>query len=424
MENFESWLNRHKTDFSTDELGLFSDSLKCFKLNIDRPAYLLAYQGMMLHLRNVIMRGSKPDAFAQGEWDSILKNLRNEDTWDKETSDRVKQCDKGKTVLCMPNEIRKKFEYWKDLRNICAHYKEYHFIKAHTLTLYSFIAQYLFKISIEGGKETLLQEFEEYFNPTYTSPDTPIEPLLNKITDMVEEIDLTEFITQLLRLAAKNRKNKDCYAILKQLFETESLRQAVINLLWNSDNKNSKILRARFISQYPETVLALYADKDAKYIRELWHDDLGECLNILPIYCQLLGADMIPQKEIEEAHSSVLQYLYTSKRLFDLQKDEIRILQETGYFDCFLNNYLTRDFTSKEYKTICYKTDFYIYHLQYIDYSENLVRNLVDIFENLPYPYILEDRIKQNFLDGGLSKRTEFEAMCKKLNLEMPNALK
>ena len=133
---------------------------------------------------------------------------------------------------------------------------------------------------------------------------------------------------------------------------------------------------------------------------------------------------MIPQKEIEEAHSSVLQYLYTSNRLFDLQKDEIRILQETGYFDCFLNNYLTRDFTSKEYKTICYKTDFYIYHLQYIDYSENLVRNLVDIFENLPYPYILEDRIKQNFLDGGLSKRTEFEAMCKKLNLEMPNALK
>ena len=118
-------------------------------MDIDRPAYLLAYQGMMLHLRNVILRGRKPDAFAQREWENMLKNLRKDDTWDKETFDRAKQCGKEKTVLCMPNEVRKKFEYWKDLRNICAHYKEYHFIKAHTLTLYSFIAQYF--VSVFNG---------------------------------------------------------------------------------------------------------------------------------------------------------------------------------------------------------------------------------------------------------------------------------
>lgn len=393
-------------------------------MDIDRPAYLLAYQGMMLHLRNVILRSRKPDAFAQREWENMLKNLRKDDTWDKETFDRAKQCGKEKTVLCMPNEVRKKFEYWKDLRNICAHYKEYHFIKAHTLTLYSFIAQYLFKISIEGGKETLLQEFEEYFNPIYTSPDTPIQPLLDKITDMVEEHDLTAFITQLLRLAAKNRKNKDCYTILKQLFETGNLRQAVINLLWDPDNKNSKTLRARFISQYPDTVLTLYADRDAKYIRKLWHDDLGDFLIILPIYCQLLAADMIPQNEREEAHLCVLQHLYTSSSFSDLREDEIQILQDAGYFDCFLNKFLTREFTAKNYSEICYKTDFYIYHLHYMEISENLVRNLVSVFDCLPYPYTLESRIKQEFLDGDLSKRVEFEAMCKTLRLEVPEPLK
>ena len=35
--------------------------------------------------------------------------------------------------------LRLQFDYWRDLRNVCAHYKEYRFIKAHTLTLYSFI---------------------------------------------------------------------------------------------------------------------------------------------------------------------------------------------------------------------------------------------------------------------------------------------
>ena len=147
MENFEDWLYSHKKDFKEDVYGLFSDSLKCYKMDIDRPAYLLAYLGMMLYLRGAIMRGKKPDAFEEKEWQSILRDIQNDNNWESETMDRVKQCNKGKIVLCMPEEVRKKFEYWRDLRNVCAHYKEYRFIKAHTLTLYSFISQYLLTIA-------------------------------------------------------------------------------------------------------------------------------------------------------------------------------------------------------------------------------------------------------------------------------------
>lgn len=67
MQQFEKWLNKNKDSLDEITFKLFSDSIRCYKYDIDRPAYLLAYQGMMYHLKLAIINGKKPDGFPEGE---------------------------------------------------------------------------------------------------------------------------------------------------------------------------------------------------------------------------------------------------------------------------------------------------------------------------------------------------------------------
>lgn len=47
------------------------------KFDIVRPAYLMAYQGMIRHIRDVIVIviGERPSAFPEATWNDILKGL-------------------------------------------------------------------------------------------------------------------------------------------------------------------------------------------------------------------------------------------------------------------------------------------------------------------------------------------------------------
>lgn len=60
MNTFERWLENNCDNLSDNAVGLFRDSLRCYKNNITRPAYLLAYQGMLLTLRDKILMGKMP----------------------------------------------------------------------------------------------------------------------------------------------------------------------------------------------------------------------------------------------------------------------------------------------------------------------------------------------------------------------------
>ena len=170
MEKFEVWLVEHKEQINPAAYGLFEDSLRCMKFDIVRPAYLMAYQGMIRHIRDVIVFGVRPTTFNEAAWNDILKvlTLDNPDVkWDDNTYDKIRQgADNGRKpkVVNMPDEARNKFPYWRELRNVCAHNKEYIFLKAHTLTLYAFIEQFLLRITVEGGMQALLNQFDDFYN--------------------------------------------------------------------------------------------------------------------------------------------------------------------------------------------------------------------------------------------------------------------
>ena len=71
MLKFEEWLVAHKEQKNTAAYGLFDDSLRCMKFDIDRPAYLMAYQVMIRHIRDVIVFGERPSTFTDAAWNDL-----------------------------------------------------------------------------------------------------------------------------------------------------------------------------------------------------------------------------------------------------------------------------------------------------------------------------------------------------------------
>ncbi len=197
VDDFQKLLENNKGSFNDDELGLFHDSVRCFHAGIFRPAYILAYQSMMIYFRRLIQDAKMPAGFDATKWKVMQLNLAKDKEWEEEVNNAIRKRSNPKAsppelaILCMADSLRNDFDFWRNRRNDCAHYKEYDINDSQVLALYSFLTQYLLKISVEGGVMTLLNEFKDACDPVKTSPKTSLQPLVDKILSMVapEEMD-------------------------------------------------------------------------------------------------------------------------------------------------------------------------------------------------------------------------------------------
>ena len=124
---FGDWLSENKQSLNEDVYGLFYDSYRCHKNDIDRPAYLLAYQGMMQFVRLTVLQSvNKPTGFADAEWENQwLCPLRDDDKWDGiafKCTQQQENVTLGKAaVMNIRQEVREKFVFWRQLRNVRNH---------------------------------------------------------------------------------------------------------------------------------------------------------------------------------------------------------------------------------------------------------------------------------------------------------------
>lgn len=421
MNSFENWLETNQSNLNRDVYGLFKDSLRCFKNDIIRPAYLLAYQGMLLALREKILLGKMPEGFVEQEWRKICKEITDDGSWDEKTYDRVVQKAKDDgtkpAILNMSPFIREQFQYWRKLRNVCAHYKDFDFIPAHVLTLYSFIVSYLMKISVEGGATSLLVEFKEYCDPSKYSPITSLNPLISKISDMVDKGEMEDFINSVVIVVAKSH-NRDYNAFLKTLLfldgaNNESVRNSTLVYI-----KSDIERRNRFIEANPE--LVRYILETPVEIREYWKKFLKYSQHPYRIVNSLLENGLLPADEIEELFYLLLDEGYKSNRaLLYIGEKELEVLRRYGYFEIFLKSYFDESYIKRRYEDICYKTNFYMAHLFHLEKDVAFVRKIVKLFSELPFPYTLRDRIRDELWTAEPFK-SHFEKIVKENEIIIP----
>lgn len=428
--DFEKWILTNRGRLCDEAIGLFNDSVKCLKNDIDRPAYLLAYQGMMVTLREILRSGEAPKGYTEGEWTNALTKISREDSWDAAVFDFVK---KGPTVngnttikdapLHMPDSVRSQFDFWRNHRNICAHYKHEPFIKAHVLTLYSFIAAHLMRISVTGGLELMLDKLRKYCDPAITPDNEEIKPLLNEVTMRVTKDEMGSFLKGAAKIIGRSPR-KDFVDFIDNILKQdgagfELLKQATLSLIMKNES-----LRLRLVEQNSEYILQFCTTKDQIY--EFLHDEIFRMRkNGLNVLAQLLVAGKIDKAEKEDLFISIQADMYKSNRWVSFDDSIIRnALISNGYFDEFVSKYLSGDMINNIYhmSAICYRTDFYISHMYAMPLNEAVVNQLIDVLgSEKSCPYTLSDRFKNELIKDD-DFYTRLIDVANKHNISLPDS--
>lgn len=427
MEKFEVWLVEHKEQINPAAYGLFEDSLRCMKFDIVRPAYLMAYQGMIRHIRDIIVFGVRPCTFNEPAWNDILKvlTLDNPDVkWDDNTYDKIRQgADKNSKhpkVVNMPDEARNKFPYWRELRNVCAHNKEYIFLKAHTLTLYAFIEQFLLRITVESGMQTLLNQFDDFYNPVLTPIGKDVTELVNRIPSMVDVGELKQFVIEVARIRSKYHVRGfaefflKCYDTLSGAYKNE-LKRIV---------EGDEDLLIKVLEYDPERVLTFV--NTPENIRKMWRNDSFCMLHNGPaVVAHLMEAGKLSDSDKNEYYDRILPSLYRFGVPWHEDDWVTDVFKRHGMFKYFLNKYFDVSFTRDIHNMskICNSVSFYASMMSHLDIEKDdeYVRHIAEVFQ-VPFPYTLRDWFRRELMSD-----KEFAAKLRNrvvvLGLEMPQSI-
>lgn len=425
VDDFNQFIENNKASFTEDEIGLFRDSVRCFHAGIFRPAYIMAYQSMMIYFRRLIQDADMPMGFDEAKWKRIKLNLTKDKDWEEEVNNAIRKKANAKAtppevpVLSMNDHLRLDFDYWRNRRNDCAHYKEYIINDSHVLAFYSFITQYLLKISVEGAKVTLLREFKDACDPTKTSPNKSLQPLVDKILSMVSPDEMNDFFVELesaMGYRYSGKYENTLASILKS--GNEELKGYVIKFL-----RGDKVFKAEFINSHPDSVGYLI---DKTESREFWMKYLAGCRNRVAVLAQMLMVGLIAANEKDEAIRKVLEHSFNlNEGVGEISEAQFSVLASSGLLKCLKEEYFNGDFTSRN-AAFCGRDKYNFFYgcIANIPLSKEFVEMLVDIFSRCTYPYVWLDIFIEHFLNVDTEYKAKFDKIVHDNDITLPNCLK
>lgn len=176
-------------------MSLFNESLLCYSIKANRASLLFSYLAFLTIIKEIIISSKKPDDIGQSRWDQIIKELNNEDKWEKRVFEEL--TNSSTPIFNISESIRQQIKFWKDRRNDCAHFKENEINNTHVEIFWSFLESNLSKITIEGGKLNLLKKIVTHFDETKTPPDADYKPLLKEIDNAIDISESESFFKEL-----------------------------------------------------------------------------------------------------------------------------------------------------------------------------------------------------------------------------------
>lgn len=425
VEDFQKFVENNRASFTDDEIGLFRDSVRCFHAGIFRPAYIMAYQSMMIYFRRLIQNEDMPAGFDAVKWKKMQVNLAKDKEWEEEVNNAIRKKANAKAappevpVLAMNDSLRLDFDYWRNRRNDSAHYKEYRINDSHVLSFYSFLTQYLLKISVEGGKATLLKEFKDACDVTKTSPKKSLQPLIDKILVMVSPEEMDDFFAELdgvMGYRFTGRYENTLASIIKS--GNEKLKEYVIKFV-----RSDKRFKAEFINDHPD-IVGYIVDKPES--REFWMKYLARCRNRVAILASMLMVGLIDPDEKDEAIRKVLEHSFNNNDgMGTVSEDEQLILNSNGFFDALKEEYFNGDYTSKNV-VLCgrEKYDFFYGYIAHMPVNKELADMLVDIFSRPDYPYVWSNIFKEHLLEADAAYKAKFDKVVSENGITLPSCLK
>ncbi len=404
-------------DLPEETIIPFQEAETCYRAGAYRAALLFSYIGWGLALRSRLLRGACPAGINSKQWQKNLAMLRREDSWDHKVFDLVQQ-QKPAPVFLVSEDLRHQVRYWKDRRNDCAHFKTNEIDHSHVESFWHFIFSNLGKFVPNGSAAALLNEIVLYFDLNVTPPDTPLDPIIERIPYCVELDKLVKFFENVV---ARMSSSSDTVHHINRLLGTviRVTNDSTVNALKDFLVTNEKCL-VSFLLEFPQHVILL--DQNPQIVRCLWRkhlfkDPFARYHNDIKVFLSLLRADLIPHEEKTEADSKVFPYV----REYSLSLEDELTLKQNGFFsDLFkklarLGDKVKRgQWIESNIKTVCWYIESYAISVQ-------AVRMIC----------VLYDQEKIFFVPKGLStffklnpsKRQEVEKIAQQGKLMLPKAI-
>ncbi|MDU1005454.1 hypothetical protein AB2T63_13195 [Clostridium butyricum] len=303
---FEIWYYSKVTN--REAIELFNESCICYKVGAYRAAFLMSYLGLQNVLKERLLKSDKPpQGINQSHWDRTLKDLSDDTKWDEAVFDNVNRT-KPSNPFLIGDDIRKQYEYFRCIRNDCAHAKSNIIGSPHVESLWLFIQSNYNKFIVNGGRDGLLERIKIHYNPVYTRPGSDITPIIEDIITSMPAVEIPMFF-------------KDVHDWMKEIIWTSEFdKSEPTGKFWeeivcSSNSELRDILYTfiksdwniflKFIDAYPDKLIDILSESSEEFKREFWNEAIFKMFpwgysNEWDILENVLKNNIIPSDEIDE----------------------------------------------------------------------------------------------------------------------------
>ena len=207
IKDFEIWLLEN--DLQENEL--FNQSLKCYRVEAYKAAFLYSYLALIDHVKELIInykgipKNFKPtesDSKRKSKWKLKVQTLDNENTWEENTLNFIKENNPG-NIFLIDDVIRNEFIQKKDIRNTCVHNKDREVTSTAVAELWYFIKYAYPLLVIDGSVDTLKEEYNKIVRFAGDEYNKKINKLYNFYKKLTTK-DKKEFFEFLLKDIEEN----------------------------------------------------------------------------------------------------------------------------------------------------------------------------------------------------------------------------
>lgn len=420
---FETWIVENH--FPENAKNLFKTSADCYKAQAYSASLLMGYLGFLVTLKERVMSAEKPNLFPSGLWKNLITNLKNEDKWEesifnaslqKEKTDGAKPSVRTQDPVFVINDnLRTQIRYWKDRRNDCVHNKDNSITISHVENFWTFLQSNLQKITIEGGKVTLLNKFKKHYDRSYTAANEDVEPLIKEIKSAVTKLEMHDFWRELFDDVSDLWDYSNEISLISKIIkinDTEIIESLILYL------KSDEILLKAYINEHPSIISFLGYTKPE--IRIFWNKKIGSMTNVMGVYASMLRNNLIPTEEIKEANKKLVHLYKYAESPDDHYVLSFHGFGEVLYEHLFIENNPSQrkywEFMNKHY-------GLYTKYIELYDLKNEVVKIICEELCKTEWvSYFLRESLDRLFLRNP-TKMEEFKEKAAKMSLILPSQI-
>ncbi|WP_257149209.1 hypothetical protein [Bacillus cereus] len=327
-------------EFPEAAMGFIEEGILCYKVGAYRSSYIMSYLFFLNVVKYRVLESSHtPNGITDNEWRAKKGQISNEDTWENKVFDLINEGETHSRYFKISKSRIAQMEYWRALRNDCVHSKDNLIAGAHVESLWLFVQSILPKLVINGSKDFLLSELEDYFDNVYFNNPDKVQDIVRMIPHLAENNNISELFVEIHNHFKEERNYRlgDSSSKAHEFWKTINSGENL--LISNNFDKfliHDNEFFETFIMLFPERFLKCHAGNRAiisHFINNMLPDWLiFDYPNAVSLLCTCIRNGLLDSKESKQLVACV------NCDLKGLRDEEIMLLKSHGFFDDIKEN--------------------------------------------------------------------------------------